>query len=150
MPSSSSTSKTKSTSSKKERTPSFVCEIPLRVTPADEHALNVRLNAARQVYNACLGEDNLLHVDTARERWSGAEPLLRAAWSNATQPANGRLRPSSFGVMPRSQSGSSAELGTAHAEARDAVAAAQAAGESPGVVAVVPSEPPGFSRGEAQ
>jgi len=108
----------------------------------------------RDLYSAflarCVGEDNLLHVDTARERWSGAEPLLRAAWSNATQPANGRLQPSSFGVMPRSQSGSSAELGTAHAEARDAVAAAQAAGESPGAVAVVPSEPLGFSRGEAQ
>lgn len=39
-----------------KRTPSFVCEIPLRVTPAQERALLVRFEAARQVYNACLGE----------------------------------------------------------------------------------------------
>jgi putative transposase len=39
-----------------KRTPSFVCEIPLRVSRAQERALLVRLEAARQVYNACLGE----------------------------------------------------------------------------------------------
>jgi len=50
---SNSTSKSKSGS---ERTPSFVCEIPLRVAPAQEHTLNARLEAARQIYNACLGE----------------------------------------------------------------------------------------------
>jgi putative transposase len=38
------------------RTPSFVCEIPLRVSPADEHVLQARLEAARALYNACLGE----------------------------------------------------------------------------------------------
>jgi putative transposase len=37
-------------------TPSFVCEVPLRVTPAQERILVARLEAARQVYNACLGE----------------------------------------------------------------------------------------------
>lgn len=37
-------------------TPSFVCEVPLRVTPAQERTLLARLEAARQVYNACLGE----------------------------------------------------------------------------------------------
>ena len=50
---SNSTSKSKRGS---ERTPSFVCEIPLRVAPAQEHTLNARLEAARQIYNACLGE----------------------------------------------------------------------------------------------
>src|SRR5215472_4887039 len=39
-----------------KRTPSFVCEVPLRVRPAQERVLLARLEAARQVYNACLGE----------------------------------------------------------------------------------------------
>src|SRR5215472_1265614 len=39
-----------------KRTPSFVCEVPLRVNPSQEHILLARLEAARQVYNACLGE----------------------------------------------------------------------------------------------
>src|ERR1043166_8491297 len=38
------------------RTPSFVCEVPLRVSPAQERTLLARLEAAHQVYNACLGE----------------------------------------------------------------------------------------------
>ena len=37
-------------------TPSFVCEVPLRVSRAQERTLLARLEAARQVYNACLGE----------------------------------------------------------------------------------------------
>lgn len=52
MPPCASTSRSKSTSS----TPSFVCELPLRVSPAQEKALLARLEAARQLYNACLGE----------------------------------------------------------------------------------------------
>jgi putative transposase len=40
----------------RKRTPSFICELPLRVTPAQERVLLARLEAARQVYNACLGE----------------------------------------------------------------------------------------------
>src|SRR5579862_8661751 len=39
-----------------KRTPSFACEVPLRVSPAQERSLLARLEAARQVYNACLGE----------------------------------------------------------------------------------------------
>jgi len=38
------------------RTPSLVCEVPLRVSRAQERTLLARLEAARQVYNACLGE----------------------------------------------------------------------------------------------
>src|SRR5260221_2445572 len=37
-------------------TSSFVCEVPLRVSRAQERTLLARLEAARQVYNACLGE----------------------------------------------------------------------------------------------
>src|SRR5260370_9596280 len=40
----------------RRRTPSFVCEVPLRVGPAEEQALRARLQAARALYNACLGE----------------------------------------------------------------------------------------------
>ena len=36
-------------------TASFVCELPLRVTPADERELLIRLECARMIYNACLG-----------------------------------------------------------------------------------------------
>jgi putative transposase len=53
LPSSSSTSSSRNGS---ERTPSFVCELPLRVAPAEARILNARLEAARQLYNACLGE----------------------------------------------------------------------------------------------
>ena len=38
------------------RTPSFVCAVPLRVTRPQERILLARLEAARQVYNACLGQ----------------------------------------------------------------------------------------------
>lgn len=36
--------------------PSFICEIPLRVTRSHEKILNARLEAARQMYNVLLGE----------------------------------------------------------------------------------------------
>jgi transposase len=36
--------------------PSFVCELPLVVSPASEGVLLSRVEAARQMYNACLGE----------------------------------------------------------------------------------------------
>src|ERR1051326_7314705 len=39
-----------------KRTPPFVCEVPLQVTPAQERTLLARLEAARQVYDACLGQ----------------------------------------------------------------------------------------------
>ena len=36
-------------------TASFICEVPLRATPADERELLIRLENARMVYNTCLG-----------------------------------------------------------------------------------------------
>jgi len=54
LPSSSHT--VKSNHRSKRSTPSFVCEIPLRVTAAQERTLLVRFAAARQLYNALLGE----------------------------------------------------------------------------------------------
>ncbi|MDD2676700.1 MAG: hypothetical protein PHP75_04450 [Methylacidiphilaceae bacterium] len=38
------------------KTPSFIAECPLRTTATDEAALSKRLDAARQIYNAALGE----------------------------------------------------------------------------------------------
>ena len=35
---------------------SFTCEVPLKATPAEERELLIRLECARMVYNACLGE----------------------------------------------------------------------------------------------
>ena len=42
----------------KAQTPSFVLELELkvRISQAEEKALLTRLDVARQVYNACLGE----------------------------------------------------------------------------------------------
>ncbi|RIV18376.1 transposase [Alicyclobacillaceae bacterium I2511] len=56
MLSSSNTSKAKKTSNKREHTPSFICEIPLRVTRRQEQILEARFEAGRQLYNALLGE----------------------------------------------------------------------------------------------
>src|SRR5215472_5409439 len=59
----------------RKRTPSFVCEVPLRVRPHEEHTLLARLEAARQVYNACLGEARK-RVQLVRE-----SKAFRAAWT---------------------------------------------------------------------
>lgn len=105
------------------------------------HRCDCGVEMQRDLYSAflarCVGEDGLLHAGRARERWPGVEPLLRAAWSIATQPANGRPWPSSFGASPRSWSGSPAEEGIAKAEARDVVAHPRGCGESSGEAAVV-------------
>ena len=53
----------------RSKTPSFVTEIALLVSPSEEHILLSRLEAGRQVYNACLGESlrrlNLLRQSKA-------------------------------------------------------------------------------------
>ncbi len=54
----------KKTSQKK--TASMVCEIPIKVTPQQEAVLLSRLEAARQMYNACLGEA-IRRVDLIRQ-----------------------------------------------------------------------------------
>ena len=40
----------------RSKTPSFITEIPLKASPSQEAILLKRLEAARRVYNACLGE----------------------------------------------------------------------------------------------
>ena len=48
------------------KTPSFVCTVPLAVSAANEGFLLRRLEAARQLYNACLGEA-MRRVDLIRQ-----------------------------------------------------------------------------------
>ena len=71
-------SKAKSTSERPERvrTPSFVLEVPLVVTPKDARTALVRLEAARRVYNATLG-DALRVLDRLRAspEWAAARAL---------------------------------------------------------------------------
>src|SRR5665811_1472604 len=40
----------------RSNTPSFITELPLKTTSADEATILVRLDAGRQLYHACLGE----------------------------------------------------------------------------------------------
>jgi hypothetical protein len=56
-----------------KRSPSFVCEVPLRVSQGQERVLLARLEAARQVYNACLGQSR------ARARLVYESKAFRAA-----------------------------------------------------------------------
>jgi hypothetical protein len=50
----------------RKKTPSFIAEFPLSTKPADERELSIRLDGARQIYNACLGE-SLRRLDLMRE-----------------------------------------------------------------------------------
>ncbi len=96
------------------------------------HACDCGATMQRDLFSAYLArhvKDNLLPVTEANESWSGAEPLLRTAWGQATinQPASGRRMPSSFGVFGRpSQSGSSEQESLPTHEATDVVARAKA------------------------
>lgn len=51
---------------KKQQTPSFITELPLRTTPVQESVILVRLDTGRQLYNACLGE-GLRRLDFIRQ-----------------------------------------------------------------------------------
>jgi putative transposase len=50
----------------KNKTPSFVLELPLNTNPVQESTILVRLEAGRQLYNACLGEA-LKRLDLLRQ-----------------------------------------------------------------------------------
>lgn len=70
----------------KARTHSFVTEIPLKATAAQAAALNKRFEAARQVYNACLGEA-LKRLDRMRQA---------KAWQRARKMPKGKERDEAF------------------------------------------------------
>jgi hypothetical protein len=90
--------------------PSFVAEFPLRTTAADERALEIRLDAARQIYNACLDE---ALKRLARMRQSHA-------WQAARAMPKGKERTAAFKATV-AQFGFTAAAIQKHAEAcRDA------------------------------
>lgn len=64
----------------KQKTPSFVLELPLRTTPAERKTLQKRLDAGRQIYNAALGE-GLRRLDLMRQSkaWQAARKLTGKA-----------------------------------------------------------------------
>lgn len=70
----------------RKKTPSFVTEIPLIVTPSQESALNKRFEAARQVYNACLGEA-LKRLDLMRQS---------KTWQKARKMPKGKAKTKAF------------------------------------------------------
>jgi putative transposase len=61
---------------KRTKTPSFVAEFPVRTYKPDEEKLSIRFEAARQIFNACLGEA-LRRLDLMREsrRWQEARKM---------------------------------------------------------------------------
>ena len=73
------------------RTPSFVTEIPLQVSSAQERTLLTRLDAARQVYNACLGE-SLKRLDLLRQSkaYQAARKLPRGVKGSSQAKARAR------------------------------------------------------------
>lgn len=110
--------------------------------PQRVHQCACGVVAQRDLYSAFLARhtdaDGALHAGQARRAWPGADPLLRAAWSQALQPAMGRRTPSTFGAPPASwsQSGSLAAEGIAKAEAFG--------GSTAGEAAAVPLRTPGL------
>jgi len=60
----------------RKTTPSFVHELPLIVSPGQEKQLLIRLDQARQLYNACLGE-TLRRLDLMRQSvlWQKARKI---------------------------------------------------------------------------
>ena len=57
----------------RSKTPSFIAEFALRTTSADESVMNKRLDAARHIFNACLGE-SLRRLELMRQskEWQAA------------------------------------------------------------------------------
>lgn len=75
------------------KSPSFVCELPLEVSPANELVLLARLDCARMVYNACLGE-SLKRLGTMRS--SDGYQAARQMPKGAKNLADARARRAAF------------------------------------------------------
>jgi putative transposase len=73
--------------------PSFVVELPLRTTPADERSCTIMLDAARTIYNASLGE-GLRRLD--RMRQSKAYQAARKVPRGAPQSPERKARAEEF------------------------------------------------------
>src|SRR4051812_23394604 len=80
------------------KTPSFVAEFPLQTTLADETTSLIRLDAARNIYNASLGE-LLRRLKLMRESqdWCRARAMPAALGTNAKgKPIPNRQRADLF------------------------------------------------------
>lgn len=109
------------------------------------HRCSCGVTMQRDLFSAYLVrhvQNDRLQVSEAKRLWTGAEPLLRMAWKQATQNnqlASGQAMPSSFGRY-RSRSESSEKGKTAATKARNVVTCPT--GESPREVkAVLPRTP---------
>jgi putative transposase len=60
----------------RKTTPSFIAEFPLSTTQGEERELSIRMDGARQIYNACLGE-SLRRLALMRESkaWQAAQAM---------------------------------------------------------------------------
>ncbi len=66
------------------KTDSFIAEVPLRTSAADERELSIRLDAARQIYNAVLGEClRVLGLMRESKDWQRARAIPKGAERNA-------------------------------------------------------------------
>ena len=95
-------SSTANTSRTSERTSSFVCELPLRVGWVLGRRLAAKVEAARQVYNACLGEA-LRRLGLVRQSvwFTKAKTTPRAQQGGAAGALPGGTRPPRvFGCGP--------------------------------------------------
>jgi putative transposase len=74
----------------KSKSPTFICELPLRLSSTDERGVAIRFDVARQAYNACLSE-SLRRLDLMRaskayqaaRQWPKGEKNTRAAKARA-------------------------------------------------------------------
>jgi putative transposase len=70
---------------RRAKTPSFIGELPLVITPAAERQLLIRLDCARQIYNACLGESlQRLRQMRQSESYRAAQKLPKKTRERAT------------------------------------------------------------------
>jgi putative transposase len=76
----------------RKTSPSFVLELPLKISSKDERVLNARFQVARQVYNACLGE-GLRRLKLKRES---------KAYQTALHLPKGEPRQAAFAEINRS------------------------------------------------
>lgn len=76
---------------RRAKTPTFVVELPLKTTAADNSALAKHFEAARQVYNACLGEA-LRALKRARESraWQRARAMPKGKPKSKERAARGK------------------------------------------------------------
>jgi hypothetical protein len=68
--------------------PSFIVELPLINSKADDAAVMVRLDLARRLFNACLGEAiKRLNLMRESKAWQSARTLNRASQKKARKEA---------------------------------------------------------------